>query len=135
VWAALPSGKLSNAAITARAAISGFDEMLMIVAFKNATGIGPESFASAAAGAPKATLKTTVANSWVFGLGTDWRRFAARTPGAGQLIFAQEQGAPAKATAWIQAAANVTPKAGTTVPVNDTAPANDPYNLLLVAIQ
>jgi hypothetical protein len=135
VWAALPSGKLSSAAITARASIGGFDEILMIVAFKSATGIGPESFASAASGAPKATLKTTVANSWVFGLGTDWRRFAARTPGAGQLIFAQEQGASAKATAWIQAAANDTPRAGTTVPVNDTAPANDPYNLLLVAIQ
>ena len=135
VWAALPSGKLSNAAITAKASISGFDEILMIVAFKSATGIGPESFAHAASGAPKAALKTTVSNSWVFGLGTDWRRFASRTPGAGQLIFAQEQGTPAKATAWVQAAANVTPKAGTTVPVNDTAPANDPYNLLLVAIQ
>lgn len=135
VWAALPSGKLSSAPITARASIGGFDEILMIVAFKNATGIGPESFAHATSGAPRAALKTTVANSWVFGLGTDWRRFAARSPGAGQLIFAQEQGAPAKATAWVQAAANVTPKAATTVPVNDTAPANDPYNLLLVAIQ
>jgi hypothetical protein len=135
VWAALPSGKLSNAAITARASIGGFDEILMIVAFKSATGIGPESFAQATSGAPKATLKTAAGNSWVFGLGTDWRRFAGRTPGAGQLIFAQEAGAPAKATAWIQAPANVTPTAGTTVPVNDTAPAGDPYNLLLVAIQ
>jgi hypothetical protein len=135
VWAALPSGRLSNAAITARASVGGFDEVLMVVAFKSATGIGPEAFASAASGAPKASLKTTVANSWVFGLGTDWRRFASRVPGAGQLIFAQEQGTPVKATAWIQAAANVTPKAGATVPINDTAPANDPYNLLLVAIQ
>jgi hypothetical protein len=135
VWAALPSGKLSNAVITVKASISGFDEILMVVAFKSATGVGPEAFAHATSGAPKASLKTTVSNSWVFGLGTDWRRFASRVPGAGQLIFAQEGSAPSKATTWIQAPANVTPKAGTTVPINDTAPANDPYNLLLVAIQ
>jgi hypothetical protein len=135
VWAALPAGKLTFAPVTAKAGIGGFDEILMVVAFKSATGIGPEAFAHAASGAPKASLKTTVANSWVFGLGTDWRRFASRTPGSGQLIFAQEGSAAAKATAWIQAPANVTPKAGTTVPVNDTAPAGDPFNLLLVAIQ
>ena len=34
-----------------------------------------------------------------------------------------------------EAAANFTPRAGTTLPFNDTAPANDPYTLLLVAIQ
>jgi hypothetical protein len=134
VWAALPSGKLSGAAITVRGSISGFEEVLMIVAFKNATGIGPEAFAHATSGAPKGTLKTTVANSWVFGLGSDWRRFAARTPGAGQFIFAQG-GPPAKVTAWIQAPADATPKAGTTVTISDTAPAADPFNLLLVAIQ
>jgi hypothetical protein len=135
VWAALPSGKLTSAAITAKASISGFDEILMMVAFKNATGLGPESFAHAASGAPKATLKTAAANSWVFGLGTDWRRFAARTPGAGQILFAQEAGTPTKATAWIQAPLDITAKAGTTVTINDTAPTTDPSNLLLVAIQ
>jgi hypothetical protein len=134
VWAALPSGKLSSAVITAKASISGFDEILMVVAFKNATGIGPEAFAHATSGAPKASLKTTAANSWVFGLGSDWSKFASRTPGRGQLIFAQG-GPPFKATAWIQAPVDVTPKAGTTVTINDTAPTGDPYNLLLVAIQ
>jgi hypothetical protein len=70
----------------------------------------------------------------VFGLGTDWRRFAARTPGADQLIFAVG-GPPAKVTAWIQATVDATPKAGTAVPITDTAPTTDPFNLLLVAIQ
>jgi hypothetical protein len=134
VWAALPSGKLSGAAITVRGRISGFDEVLMVVAFKNATGIGPEAFTHATSGAPKGALKTAVRNSWVFGLGTDWRRFAARTPGAGQLTFAVG-GPPVKVTAWIQAPAFATPKAGTTVPITDTAPTTDPFNLLLAAIQ
>jgi hypothetical protein len=134
VWAALPSGKLSNTVITAKAGIGGFNEILMVVTFKNATGLGPEAFAHGTSGAPKATLKTTAANSWVFGLGSDWRKFTNRTPARDQLIFAQG-GSPSNVTAWIQAPLNATPQAGTTVTINDTAPTADPWNLLLVAIQ
>ncbi len=134
VWVALPSGKLSDAAVTVTGGIKGYDEVLMAVAFKNAAGVGPESFVSAASGAPEATLTTPAKNAWVFAIGADWRKYQARSAGTGQLVISQVN-APGGATVWLQATGLVTAEAGTKVTINDKKPTNDPYDLLLVAIQ
>jgi hypothetical protein len=134
VWVALPSGKLSGAAVKVTGSVKGYDEVLTVVAFKNAAGIGPESFASATSGAPKATLKTPANNAWVFAIGADWHKYLPRSAGAGQLVVS-EVSAPGGATVWVQATDTVTAKSGTTVTINDTKPTSDPYELLLVGIQ
>ena len=134
VWAAIPAGQLSRAAVTVTGVLKGYVESITLVAFKNASGIGPESFASAASGAPHGSLKTATANTWVFAVGADWRAYAARTAGAGQLLISQVN-APGRHTVWVQATSAPTPASGTTVAINDTRPTTDPYDLLLVGIQ
>jgi hypothetical protein len=134
VWAALPSGRLSGAAVKVTGGVKGYSEVLTIVAFKNAAGIGPESFASAASGAPKGTLKTQASNAWVFAVGADWHKYLPRSAGAGQLVIF-EVNAPGGATAWVQATDTVTAASGTTVTINDSKPSSDPFDLLLVGIQ
>lgn len=133
VWAATAAGKLTGAAVTAKASLTGFGEVISVVAVRNATGVGPASFASAATGAPHGSLKTTVTNSWVFAVGADWNAYVKPTAASGQLLLSQVD-APGAKTAWVQATTTLTPKSGTTVTISDTKPANEPYDLLLVAI-
>jgi hypothetical protein len=134
VWVAIPSGKLTDTAITVTGGIKGYDEYVALVAFKGASGVGPEAFASASTGAPHASLKTSAANAWVYAVGADWRTYAARTVGSGQGLLSQAD-LPGKHTVWVQGTKSATAASGTTVTINDTAPANDPYDLLLVGIQ
>jgi hypothetical protein len=134
VWAALPSGKLSGAAVKVTGSVKGYDEVLTVVAFKNAAGIGPQAFASAASGAPKGSLKTPANNAWVFAIGADWHKYLPRSAATGQLVIS-EVNAPGSATVWVQATDTVTAKSGTTVTINDTKPVTDPYDLLLISIQ
>lgn len=133
VWVAIASGKLTNATITVTGGIAGYDEVVTLVAFRNASGVGPEAFASASSGAPHASLTTATANSWVFAVGADWHRYAARTPGSGQRVLSTVNAGGH--TVWIQALSAATPAAGTAVTINDTAPTADPYALMLVGIQ
>ncbi|HEX4829985.1 MAG TPA: Ig-like domain-containing protein [Trebonia sp.] len=133
IWAAIPAGPLSNAAITVTGAVKGYDETLTLLSYQNASGIGPEAFA-AGTGAPHVALTTPAANSWVFAVGADWKRYAAHAAGSGQGILAQLN-APGGRTVWVQSLRAATPAAGTSVPVSDTSPATDPYDLLAVAVQ
>ena len=89
--------------------------------------------ASAATGAPTASLVTTRNNSWVFAVGTDWDRPVARTLGANQAMVHQYL-ATVNSTYWVQRQNVATLLSGTTVTINDTAPTNDKYDLSLVEI-
>jgi hypothetical protein len=134
VWVALPSSTLHATAVTATSAIKGYDVVLAVEAFHNASGVGPESFTTATTGAPKATLKTAASNTWVFAIGVDWSKYAPPTAASGQLVISQLN-APGGKTAWLQATNAPTPRAGTTVTISDTHPTTDPYDLMLVGIQ
>jgi hypothetical protein len=81
--------------------------------------------------APTATLTTSAAGSWVFGVGNDWDTATARTVGPNQVIL--HQGLVGSDTYWTQSQFNPTPAAGS-VTINDTAPLNDRWNLSLVEI-
>src|SRR6185436_7115785 len=85
------------------------------------------------AGAPTATLTTTRANSWVFGVGNDFDRATARTAGTNQVLV--HQALPAVGdTYWIQRTA--APIATlSSVTINDTAPTGDRYNLFIAEIK
>ncbi|HBG21062.1 MAG TPA: hypothetical protein DDY32_17800, partial [Desulfobulbaceae bacterium] len=95
--------------------------------------IGATGSGNANSGAPTASLVTTRANSWVFGVGTDWDNAIARTVPADQVLVDQYL-ATVGDTYWVQRRNAPTPASGTTVTINDTAPATDRYNLTIVEV-
>jgi hypothetical protein len=133
VWEAHAASGLSQAAITASLIYPGYGEMLTVVAFKDAPGIGATASASGRTGAPTASLTTTTANSWVFAVGNDPSALVPRTVGAGQTLVSQSTDINGD-TYWVQSLSAPTPTAGTAVTINDTAPTYDMWNLTLVEI-
>ena len=133
VWTARASGVLSKAQITATLKKTGYDEAIALVAFKNSAGAGNVVGFNRKTGAPTGTLTTSRPNSWVFAVGDDPHAALPRTVGAGQTLIAQAFDSGGN-TYWLQAAGSPTSIVGTPVTINDTAPASDPYNLLLVEI-
>jgi hypothetical protein len=96
IWRALAPAALSN--VTVRATISqSVAASITVVTFTgvdasgtNGSGaIGATATRNANPGAPGGSLVTTRANSWVFGVGTDWDRAVARTVGANQTMVHQ----------------------------------------------
>src|SRR6185312_16261156 len=98
-----------------------------------ANAIGATVSAAAATGAPTATLVTTRNDSWVFGVGNDFDNPINRTLAAGQVLV-HSYLPPVGDTYWVQRQANITPLAGTSVSINDTAPTGDRYNLTSVEV-
>jgi hypothetical protein len=134
VWVARAAGKLHNLRVTAAEQFRGWGVKITVVAYKNATGIGAKATSHASSGAPTGKLRTSKPNSWVFAVGVDWLNGALRTVGAGQVMISQSTDTQ-HGTYWVQATKSVTPKAGTLVTINDTKPARDPYNMVLVEIR
>ena len=97
--------------------------------------VGASASGSAATGAPTATLTTTRANSWVFGVGNDWDAPIARTLGPNQTLVSQFLATGIVETFWVQMMSAPTPTLGTLVTINDTAPTADRYNLTIVEVR
>ncbi|MGA9208630.1 MAG: hypothetical protein WB347_12565, partial [Terriglobales bacterium] len=141
VWRAFASAVLTNATVTATLSSSQAASMT-VVTFTGAStagsggsgAIGATGTGNAATGAPSASLATTVANSWVFGVGDDWDNAIARTVPSNQTMVHQDVSTSNGDTYWVQRMAATTPVAGTVVTINDTAPTTDRYNLTIVEI-
>jgi len=136
VWRAFAPTVLTSASVKATLSVS-VAASITVVTFTGAstsgTGIGATGTANAASGAPSASLTTTQANSWVFGVGNDWDNATARTVPAGQTMVHQYL-ATVGDTYWVQSQTAPTPVAGTVVTINDTAPTTDRYNLTIVEV-
>jgi uncharacterized protein (TIGR03437 family) len=140
IWRAFAPTALSNVTVTATISPAAQSSMT-VMSFRgvdtsgtNGSGaIGATGAGNSVSGAPTASLVTTRNNSWVFGVGNDNTNAIARTPGAGQTVVHQYL-APVQDTFWVQMLNSPTPLGGTTVTVNDTAPATDKFNLSLVEI-
>jgi len=140
IWRAFATAPLSNATVTATLSQSVMSSItVMSFAGVNTSGangsgaIGATASKSAASGAPTATLTTTANNSWVFGVGNDYDKAVARTPGTAQSLVHQYLSS-AGDTYWVQEQNAPTPASGTSVTVNDTAPTGDRYNLSIVEV-
>jgi hypothetical protein len=134
IWQAVAPNPLTATTFTATRSSGSWQGSMTVVAFKNAdTALGATAGASAASGAPTASLTTTRAGSWVWAVGTDWSTASARTVGANQTVVDQYL-APAGDTYWVQRQNSPTPASGTVVTINDTAPTTDQYNLALIEI-
>jgi len=131
VWVA-HTGAKKSINVTAKASKKGYRVVLTDVSYKNATGIGASGTFHSASGAPTGSITTTQDNSWVWGVGFDPKAATNRTVGSGQVLFSQTK--ISTTTSWVQSTTDPTPTAGTSVTINDTAPATHPYNLVLVEI-
>ncbi|WP_224089931.1 hypothetical protein [Arthrobacter sp. StoSoilB13] len=126
IWQAVAPGPLSNATITATQASGSWQAAMTVVAFRGADiTTGATLGANASSGAPTATLTTTRAGSWVWGVGTDWSNPISHTPGSNQTLVDQFL-APAGDTYWVQRQNSTTPTTGTPVTINDTSPTSGP---------
>jgi hypothetical protein len=125
-------------AITAHQAIPAFgapqfNELLTVIAFTNASGVGASNTANAAAGPPTVSLVAQAANSLVFGVGNDWMTAVNRTPGPGQSIVRQSTVAVGD-TFWVQRA-NAPTTAGATVTLSDAEVPTNQWNYAIVEIK
>ncbi|HWZ65731.1 MAG TPA: galactose oxidase-like domain-containing protein [Patescibacteria group bacterium] len=134
IWTAVAPNVMSNMSVTASNS-GAYTASMNVVAFIGAdiSTDGAVGTGNSTTGAPSASLTTTRANSWVWGVGTDWDAAIARTVGANQTKV-DEFLAPVGDTYWVQRQTNVTSAAGTAVTINDTAPINDRWNLSLIEI-
>jgi PKD repeat protein len=140
IWRAFATSMLSRVSVTATLSQSVVSS-ITVMSFTgvdpsgtNGSGaIGAVSSANGASGAPAASLVTTRSNSLVIGVGNDYDHAISRTVGAAQVLVHQDL-APVDDTYWVQRQANVTSSSGTLVPINDTAPTSDRYNLAICEI-
>jgi hypothetical protein len=140
VWRAFAPVLVSNATVTVTLSNS-VASTLTVMSFAGAdvTGtngsgaIGATKSANAASGAPTASLTTTRANSWVFGVGNDYDNAIGRTLGANQTLIHQFLSSLGD-TYWVQRQNTPTAVSGTLVNINDTAPTTDRYDLAVVEI-
>jgi hypothetical protein len=136
VWVARATGVLHKMPVTVTGHFKCCDEVVTVIAFKNAVGLGAVAKADSALGAPTVTMKTRGLDSWAFASGVDWKKYVVPTPGPGQgLIGVVTDHDADQETFWTQGMTKVTPKAGTAVTINDTSPVQYPYNLVLVEIR
>jgi hypothetical protein len=129
IWQAIAPAPLSGATFSATQSSGGYDQSLEVVAFTGAAGVGASAGTGAASGAPAVNLTTTAAGSWVFGVGNDWDRAIARTPAGGQSLEHQWVDTGTGDTFWMQRQATPAGAAGSLVPISDTAPTGDQWNL------
>ena len=140
IWRAFAASPLSSVSVTATLSQSVISS-LTVVSFagvdtsgSNGSGaIGATASGNSGAGAPTATLVTTRAGSWVFGVGNDFDNAIARTPGAGQSLVHQDL-TPTGDTYWAQMQNAPNASAGVSATLNDTAPTGDRYNLSICEI-
>jgi hypothetical protein len=69
----------------------------------------------------------------IFGVGNDWNHAIARTTGPNQSLVHQYL-APVDDTCWVQRINGAVPVSGTSVTLDDVAPATDQWNLAVVEI-
>ena len=136
IWQAIATTAKSNVSVKATMAKTGYAGQLTVATFTgaNLSQNGAVAGASATNGAASVSLTTTRQNSWVWGVGNDWDRAAARTLGANQTMIDETVNAGIGDTQWVQRQNNFTPAAGTTVAIDTTAPTNDRWNLVAIEI-
>ncbi len=135
IWEAVAPSPLTNVTVTATRASGSYLGAIEVAAFSGAdTSVdGATAAASAVTGPPSLSLTTTRAGSWVWGVGNDYDKAVNRVAGPNQTLIDQFL-ATSGDTFWVQDQNNVTPNAGTSVTVNDTAPTTDRWNLALIEI-
>lgn len=140
IWRAYAPTALAGVSVTATLSQSVAASITVIgITGADASGvggagaIGATGGTSAASGAPQASVVTTRANSWVFGVGNDYDRAIARVPASDQTLVSQYLASTGD-TYWVQRRNTPTANAGTSVAIADASPTTDRYNLAVVEV-
>jgi hypothetical protein len=135
IWEALAPNPLTNVKVTATRKSGSYVGSIVVIAFSGASTTinGAVASGSGKTGMPTATLTTTEAGSWVWGVGDDWDNAISRTVGSNQTEF-DEYLAPVGDTYWVQRQSSVGNAANSQVTIDDTAPTTDHFDLSLVEI-
>src|SRR6185312_9095064 len=140
IWRAFSAAPFANATVTATLSQSVGSSITLVsytgvdTSGTNGSGaIGATATKNGLSGGPSASLVSTRAYSWVFGVGNDFSHAVNRTPDSGQTVLHQYL-TPNDDTYWVQLANSATPLPGTTVTIDDTAPTADTWNLAIAEI-
>src|SRR3954470_17372186 len=134
IWVAAAPAPLTNLTVTATRSSGSYVGSIAVVAFRGASPAdGAVGGAAAASGAPTVTVTPARLGSWVWGVGNDYSRAAARTAGSGQSLFDQYL-ASVGDTYWVQSQAAPGTVAGLPVSLTDTAPTNDQYDFAAIEV-
>jgi hypothetical protein len=108
---------------------------MTVVAFSGAdtTTAGAVGSGNGPSGAPNASLTTTRAGSWVWGVGDDFDQAVGRTVGGGQTLFDQYL-ASVGDTYWVQSQTAPGNPASSPVTLSDAAPTTDHWDLSTIEI-
>jgi hypothetical protein len=134
IWTARAATPLQKATVTSTPATGGYAQSLAVISVQESSGIGASATAGAGTGAPKLSLKTRESGSLVFAVGNDHSRAVTRMLGANQVGLHEYLDNESGETFWSQYLGHVTGAAGTTVRLNDTAPARDEWNMAEVEL-
>ena len=140
IWRAFAASPLSGVTVTATLSQTVCSSMTVMsftgvdTSGTNGSGaIGATGTGNLNPGLPTASLVTTRNGSLVLGVGNDWDNAIGRTVDSGQSLVHQYF-PPVGDTYWVQTQSSATLLSGTTVTIDDTAPASDRYNLTIVEV-
>jgi beta-lactam-binding protein with PASTA domain len=140
IWYAFAPTAHATMTVTAAMRFSGVAS-LTVVGFTGAantlagTATAITSNAPGSATQPGATLTTTRANSWVFGVGTDWDNPRMVTVGANATLVNQSSPTAITDTYWTERTTLPVPLAGVPTTVSATGTATDRWNFAAVEIR
>ena len=136
VWVAAAPHIVKNLKVSATRSVRGYHGDMTVAAFTNAdpSGVGALAAAHGSARAASAELTTTRPGSWVWAVGVDSSRAAARTSGPGQVVVDDFADTAAKRTFWTQRSRGPTTAPNTRVVINDSKPSTGTWNLALVEV-
>ncbi|MEN3309541.1 MAG: hypothetical protein V7603_5743, partial [Micromonosporaceae bacterium] len=135
IWTAVAPAALTDVTVTGTRVLGGYLGSLTVASFTGAdlTATLTTASAAAAGGVPHVSLRTTRADSWVWGVGADWSNAVAHPAGAAQTQVDQYL-APVGDTYWVQRTTATTPAPGTTVTLDTTAPTGDMWDLAAIEL-
>ena len=136
IWQAVAPNTLRNISVKASRASGSYVGLMTVASFTgaNLTHLGAVGGASAPTGAASATLTTTRANSWLWGVGNDWDTAGARTLGTGQTKVSEVVNTQVGDTQWVQRQNSQTTQNNAAVTLNTTAPTRTQWNLATIEI-
>jgi RHS repeat-associated protein len=132
IWQAHAAGPLTAATVTATLAASA-DGSITVASFTHARSVtGAHAIASGDSTNPAVVVKTTAADSLVWGTGEDATSAKQPTPASGQSLVHEYSDTASHATYWAQKTGAIT-AAGTSLRLSDTTN-KDHWNLAAVEI-
>jgi len=134
IFQARAGGTLSGVTVTGTAAITGYHQSIMVLAYTGAAGVGAHVHTSNTTSNPFGSLTTTANGSILVGAGLDEDHATARTLSSGQSMLHEYSDTGASRDFWVQETSNPVATSGTSAHISDSAPTTDHWELDVVEV-